>query len=162
MVLVEGDGSLQLNIQEMATLSAFNLPICLIIMNNQGYASIRTTQGNYFKGRYVGTGPEAGLKLPDLKKVALTYQIPYIQILDACELKQKLSEAMNLTWPIIIDVSLAPNEVLTPKVAAIPQPDGSMLSMPLEDMSPLLSIETMQKEMIVGLSEASLQAREQK
>jgi len=97
-----------------------------------------------------------------LKKVASTYQIPYIQILDACELKQKLSEAMNLTWPIIIDVSLAPNEVLTPKVAAIPQPDGSMLSMPLEDMSPLLSIETMQKEMIVGLSEASLQAREQK
>ena len=162
MVLVEGDGSLQLNIQELATLSAFNLPICLIIMNNQGYASIRTTQGNYFKGRYVGTGPEAGLKLPDLKKVASTYQIPYIQILDACELKQKLSEAMNLTWPIIIDVSLAPNEVLTPKVAAIPQPDGSMLSMPLEDMSPLLSIETMQKEMIVGLSEASLQAREQK
>ncbi len=162
MVLVEGDGSLQLNIQEMATLSAFNLPICLIIMNNQGYASIRTTQRNYFKGRYVGTGPEAGLKLPDLKKVAATYQMPYIQILNACELKQKLREAMKLTWPIIIDVSLASNEVLTPKVAAIPQPDGSMLSMPLEDMSPLLSIETMQKEMIVGLSEASLQARERK
>ena len=68
MILVEGDGSLQLNIQEMATLASFNLPICLIIMNNQGYASIRNTQRNYFKGRYVGTGPEAGLKLPNLKK----------------------------------------------------------------------------------------------
>lgn len=55
MIAVESDGSLQLNIQELATLHAFNLPICLIVMNNGGYASIRSTQRNYFKARY-GTG----------------------------------------------------------------------------------------------------------
>ena len=162
MVLIEGDGSLQLNIQEMSTLSAFKLPICLIIMNNQGYASIRNTQRNYFQSRYVGTGPESGLMLPNLQKVADTYHIPYIQILDASELKDKLCEVMKRTWPLIVDVNLEPNEALTPKVAAIPQPDGSMLSMPLEDMSPLLSIETLQNEMIVGLSDASLKARKKK
>ena len=69
---------------------------------------------------------------------------------------------MKRTWPLIVDVKLEPNEVLTPKVAAIPQSDGSMLSMPLEDMSPLLSLETLQKEMIVGLSDASLKARKKK
>ena len=159
MLLIEGDGSLQLNIQEMATLAAFKLPICIIIMNNQGYASIRNTQRNYFKGRYVGTGPEAGLKLPSLKKIANTYNISYLEISNIKELKDKLFKAMNLKWPLIIDVHLELNEQLTPKVAALPQDDGSILSMPLEDMSPLLPIETMKKEMIIDLSEASFKAR---
>ena len=160
MVLIEGDGSLQLNIQEMATLSAFNLPICLIIINNKGYASIRNTQRNYFEGRYVGTGPEAGLMLPDIEKVAATYNIPYIQITDASKINKKLSQAIEQTWPLIVDIHLTANEVLTPKVSAILQPDGSILSMPLEDMSPLLPIETMEKEMIIDLSEISYKARE--
>ena len=159
MVLIEGDGSLQLNIQEMATLSSFNLPICVIIMNNQGYASIRNTQRNYFKGRYVGTGPETGLIIPNMEKVAATYNIPYIQISDASELNKKLSAVIKETWPLIVDIHLKANEILTPKVSAILQPDGSILSMPLEDMSPLLPIEVLEKEMIIELSEASIKAR---
>ena len=159
MVLIEGDGSLQLNIQEMATLSSFNLPICVIVMNNQGYASIRNTQRNYFEGRYVGTGPEAGLMIPNMEKVAATYNIPYIQISDASELNKKLSEVIKETWPLIVDIHLKANEILTPKVSAILQPDGSILSMPLEDMSPLLPIEVLEKEMIIELSEASIKAR---
>lgn len=80
MIAVESDGSLQLNIQELATLRAFNLPICLIVMNNAGYASIRNTQRNYFKARYVGTGPEAGLFLPDLQQLAAVYGLAYLKI----------------------------------------------------------------------------------
>ena len=159
MVLVEGDGSLQLNIQEMATISANRLPICLIIINNQGYASIRNTQRNYFEGRYVGTGPEAGLILPKMEDVAATYNLPFIKIEKIQELEEKMKNSMKLTWPIVVEVNLKANEVLEPKVSAIPQPDGSMLSMPLEDMSPLLSLEEMQHEMLVELSEASLKAR---
>jgi len=67
MVAIESDGSLQLNLQEFATLVAQQLPITLVIMNNGGYASIRNTQRNYFASRFVGTGPEAGLMLPDLE-----------------------------------------------------------------------------------------------
>ena len=69
---------------------------------------------------------------------------------------------MHSKYPVLIDVRLVKNETLTPKVSALPQKDGSILSMPLEDMSPLLSIETLQKEMIVGLSDASLKARKKK
>ena len=86
MVAVESDGSLQLNLQELATLRAQNLPICLIVMNNGGYASIRNTQRNYFAGRHVGTGPEAGLLLPDLEQVAVTYGLPFRRITDAADL----------------------------------------------------------------------------
>jgi acetolactate synthase-1/2/3 large subunit len=161
MVAIESDGSLQLNIQELATMKAFDLPICLVILNNEGYASIRNTQRNYFKGRYVGTGPEAGLLLPDLEKVAATYDLPFLRISDAAELKSKLQMALAQQRSLLVDVRLIADEALTPKVAALPQPDGSMLSMPLEDMTPLLPLEVLQTEMITGLSGQSLSARKQ-
>lgn len=156
MVAIESDGSLQLNIQELATMRAFNLPICLIIMNNEGYASIRNTMRNYFSGRYVGTGPEAGLFLPDLENVAHAYGIPFMRIEDVKELDAALQQAMALPRPLIVDVRLTPNEALAPKVAALPQADGSIISMPMEDMSPLLPLDALKAEMIVPLTEASL------
>jgi acetolactate synthase-1/2/3 large subunit len=155
MVAVESDGSLQLNIQEFATLRAFNLPISIIIMNNGGYASIRNTQKNYFKGRYVGTGPEANLWLPNLENIAKAYEIAYCRINDMSELGTMLKQALSQPGPRIIDVCLVSNEVLAPKVAALPQADGSMLSMPLEDMSPLLSREELRANMLIPLLPAS-------
>jgi acetolactate synthase-1/2/3 large subunit len=155
MVAVESDGSLQLNIQEFATVRAFNLPISIVIMNNGGYASIRNTQKNYFKGRYVGTGPEAGLWLPKLEDIAKAYEIPYCRISDMSQLDESLKHALSQSGPRIIDVCLVSNEVLAPKVAALPQADGSMLSMPLEDMSPLLPRDELRANMLIPLLPAS-------
>lgn len=156
MVAVESDGSLQLNSQELSTVRAFDLPICLVIMNNRGYCSIRSTQRNYFNGRYIGTGPEAGLMLPDLEDVAKTYNLPFLRISDAENLEVSLQQAMQMPRPCIIDVQLQENEGLMPKASAMPQADGSIISMPLEDMSPLLSLETLTAEMIVPLTDSSL------
>jgi acetolactate synthase I/II/III large subunit len=158
-IAVESDGSLQLNIQEFATLTALGLPITLIVMNNAGYASIRNTQRNYFHGRYVGTGPEAGLHLPDLEKLAAVFGLSYTRIDDAADLTGQIKAAMAAPAPGICDVRLVKDESLWPKVAALPQPDGSMLSMPLEDMSPLLPLAQLQAEMLIPLSEASIKAR---
>lgn len=157
MVAVESDGSLQLNIQELATLRGFNLPICLVVMNNGGYASIRNTQRNYFESRYVGTGPEAGLWMPDLQEVARAYQLPFMRIDDAAELAKGLREAMRQPRPMIVEVMLMNDEALSPKVAAIPKSDGSMTSMPLEDMSPLLPLEVLEAEMDGRLTQVSRQ-----
>ena len=159
MVAVESDGSLQLNLQELATMVAQKLPITLIIMNNGGYASIRNTQRNYFSERYVGTGPEAGLMLPDLEALATTYGLPFLRITDASQLPL-LTSMLNASGPRLIDVQLTPNETLSPKVAALPQADGSMLSMPLEDMSPLLSLVQLEAEMSIPLLPASRIARQ--
>jgi acetolactate synthase-1/2/3 large subunit len=117
LIAIESDGSLQLNLQELATLAAERLPITLIIMNNGGYASIRNTQRNYFAGRYLGTGPEAGLFLPDLEKVAATYDLPFIRFKDAAELSG-LAKILATPGPRLIDMQLTPNETLTPKVSA--------------------------------------------
>lgn len=153
---VEGDGSLQLNLQELSTLRALNLPVRMFVMNNNGYASIRNTQRNYFDGRYVATGDEAGLIIPDIVKVAEAMGIEAVRINDAAELDEKITYVVNHPGPIICDVTIVKDEALWPKVSAIPQADGSMVSMPLEDMSPLLPLETLQKEMLAPLSEASL------
>lgn len=158
MVAIESDGSLQLNLQELGTVVAQNLPITLVVLNNGGYTSIRNTQRNYFDERYVGTGPEAGLALPDLEKISATYGIPYVRIDDACQLPS-LTAPLTAAGPRIVDIHLQPHETLSPKCAALPQADGSMLSMPLEDMSPLLPLETLQAEMYIPLLDRSWQAR---
>jgi acetolactate synthase-1/2/3 large subunit len=159
MVAIESDGSLQLNIQELATLKGLNLPIVLFLMNNQGYASIRNTQRNYFDGRYVATGPEGNLNLPDLQEVASAYGIPSMRINEVSALQEGVRRALREPGPFICEVMLMPDEILWPKVAAIPQSDGSMISMPLEDMSPLLPLERLQSEMQTELLPASRKAR---
>jgi len=154
-VCVESDGSLMLNLQELITLKALNLPIILIIMNNNGYASIRNTQRNYFDGRFIGTGPDSGLLIPDFVKIGQAIGIPTSKISIPADLSSGLADALAQRGPSICEIRLQTDEVLMPKVAAIPQPDGSIMSMPLEDMSPLLSLEQLQAEMIVALDERS-------
>ena len=159
MVLIEGDGSFQLNIQEMAVISQFKLPICIIIMNNQGYASIRNTQRNYFNSRFVGTGSEGDLNLPNLKKISKVYNISYFKISKFDQMDLIFKKVLKKKWPAIIDVALITNETLSPKVSAILEKSGSIISMPLEDMTPLLPINQLSKEMIINLSSRSLKAR---
>jgi acetolactate synthase-1/2/3 large subunit len=146
-VCVEGDGSLQLNLQELSTLRQLNLPIVLVVMNNGGYASIRNTQRNYFSSRFIGTGPEANLGMPDLVRLSDALGIPAMRIERAEDLAAGLARAVRERGPFVCDVVLSSSETLAPKVAAIPQPDGSMLSMPLEDMSPLLPLDELTREM---------------
>lgn len=150
-VCVESDGSLMLNLQELATLKALNLPIIVVVMNNGGYASIRNTQRNYFEERYLGTGPASGLYIPDFVEVAKGIGLAAQDI----TLATQLSTAFNKHGPSLFNVHLKTDEVLSPKVAAMPQPDGSIISMPLEDMSPLMSLEQLEQEMLESIDDRS-------
>lgn len=154
-VCVESDGSLMLNLQELATLKALNLPITVVVMNNGGYASIRNTQRNYFEGRYLGTGPASGLYIPNFVEVAEGMGLAAEDIRTVDQLKK----AFGSTGPRVLNVHLMSDEVLSPKVAAMPQPDGSIISMPLEDMSPLLSLDQLKAEMLVGIDPKSEKVR---
>jgi acetolactate synthase-1/2/3 large subunit len=156
-VCVESDGSLMLNLQELATLKSLNLPITVVVMNNAGYASIRNTQKNYFSERYLGTGQSSGLLIPNFVAIANAMAIEATSV-DTLEVLEHIFNQPHM-GPRLINVNLKSEEVLSPKVAALPQKDGSMISMPLEDMSPLLSLETLQQEMLVPLTEQSLKAR---
>ena len=129
-------------------------------MNNNGYCSIRNTQKNYFGGRFVGTGPEAGMQLPSLDAIAKAYGVNYRRINSATNLADQLKDAISLDYPLLVEVELKSEEVLSPKVTAIPQPDGSIISMPLEDMAPLLSLEELRQQMDVDLLPLSMTVRQ--
>lgn len=159
MIAVESDGSLELNLQELATLKGQKLPICLMIMNNGGYCSIRNTQRNYFNERYLGIDPASGLWLPDLERIAAVYDLPFLKIEDAKDIDAALNQALALPRPCLIEVRLINDETLAPKSAAVPQPDGSMISMPLEDMSPLLPLRQLEEEMLIPLLPQSIQVK---
>jgi acetolactate synthase-1/2/3 large subunit len=126
-------------------------------MNNAGYASIRNTQKNYFSERYLGTGQNSGLLIPNLVAIAKAMGIEAASV----DTLESFVYAFNQphAGPRLINVNLKSEEVLSPKVAALPQKDGSMISMPLEDMSPLLSLETLRQEMLVPLTVQTLKVR---
>jgi acetolactate synthase-1/2/3 large subunit len=156
---VESDGSFQMNLQELLTIKALNINLKIFIINNNGYASIRSTQRNYFDSRYVGTGPEAKLFMPDIVSIAKSIGIKAISVDKVENLSEAITECLQEKGTIICDVKVINNESLWPKSAAIPQADGSMLSMPIEDMSPLLPIEQMEEIMGGKLEARSYIAR---
>jgi acetolactate synthase-1/2/3 large subunit len=158
MVAVESDGSLMMNLQELATLKALGLPIVLVIMNNGGYASIRNTQRNYFNSRFLATGPESGLYFPDFRKVAAAFELSSVRIERSADLASELARVIAGGEPVLCEIMLRKHETLAPKVAAVPRADGTIISMPLEDMSPLLSLEELRAEIGV-VNPASAAAR---
>ena len=146
-VCVESDGSLMLNLQELATLKQLNLPITLVIMNNNGYASIRNTQKNYFDERYIGSNKDSGLFIPDFMALANALDIDCVRVTNAEEIESNLF-SVKLK---IVEVILEEDVVLSPKVSAMPQANGTIISMPLEDMSPFLPRVILRHEMIIPL-----------
>ena len=160
VVLIESDGSLAMNVQELQTLSNRKLPVCICLMNNNGYASIRNTQENYFDRRYFGTGPEAGQNMPNWSNLAHAYNLKYREITKAGDIASSIRWFNQSKLPTVLDIRLASGEKLLPKCAAIQSVDGNIFSMPLEDMSPLLPIEEIKQIMDGNVAEVSLQARE--
>jgi acetolactate synthase-1/2/3 large subunit len=152
---IESDGSLMMNIQELQTLASCRIPVRIFVYNNNGYASIRNTQRNYFAGRHVGTGSEAKLDIPDLSEVARAFGIDAMRVDDTADLTRTVRSALEHPGLLLVDVQVMKDETLWPKSATIPQKDGSMVSMPLEDMSPLLPREELRANMIVPLDPAS-------
>lgn len=159
LCLIEGDGSFQLNLQELAVIAKFRIPIVIIIFNNQGYTSIRNTQKNYFNERYCGTGPEAKLGFPNYDKLSQAYQINYLKLKKREDLNRLKKVFQNIKRPIIVDVILEKNETLSPKVSSVVSDTGKIQSLPLEDMSPLLPLNKLREIMQGKISKMSILAR---
>lgn len=147
-ILVDGDGGFQLNIQELETLVRLQLPIKIFVLNNQGYASIRTSQSRYF-GRLTGADATSGLTLPDLGKVVSAYGIPFMQIKDQSNLAQAVRDVLNTSGPVVCEVWTPPDEPRAPSLSSMQRPDGSMVSKPLEDLWPFMDRQEFLSNMIV-------------
>jgi acetolactate synthase-1/2/3 large subunit len=144
VVCLAGDGSLMMNLQELQTLVGYRLPVKVIVLNNNGYHSIRQTQQNYFSDNVFGTCPEDGVSLPDFVKLAEALRIPSARV--ACSLdwsRTEIQALMDSAEPALIEVVVDPSQPFSPKLASRKLPDGTMVSPSLEDMAPFLAPEEM-------------------
>ena len=148
-ISVDGDGGFQMNIQELATISQHQLPIKFFVVNNGGYASIRSSQLGYFKGNLTGADASSGVWLPDLGKVAAAYDVPFRRITVEDDLKALLPEILAAPGPFVGEVMVRHDEPRIPRLASSQLPDGRMVSKPLEDLFPFLDREEFLSNMII-------------
>ena len=148
-VCFEGDGSIQMNLQELQTLVNYRLPVKLFVYNNAGYLSIKTTQRAFFEGRFVGSEAGSGVVLPSFEKLAAAYGLPYFRLENNQELDEKLPAVFATEGPVLVEVVLDPFEKLGPKAASKKLPDGTMVSAPLEDLAPFLPREEFAANMLI-------------
>ena len=148
-ILVTGEGSIQMNLQELETIIFNKMPVVIFLMNNEGYHSIRMTQNSYFGKPLVGVGPESGdLAFPDFSKIAYAYGIDY----KACKRSQDLDACID--WALenknicVCELFLSKEQVTEPKVASRKLADGKMISATLENMAPFLSEEEIKANMV--------------
>ena len=138
-VTIVGDGGLMLNVQELQTISHLQLPIVIFVFNNRGYFSIRVTQKTYFGGHFVGSDEASGVSFPRLCDLAKTFGLRYENIQNHSELKRKLPEVLLTKRPMLVEVMLTPDKPLLPKLSSRRREDGTMESLPLDDMEPFLA-----------------------
>ena len=155
VICIAGDGSIQLNIQELQTIVYHNLPIKIFLINNDGYLAIRSTQVNFFN-HLVGESPKSGISFPNMQKIAKAYGIPSIRVYGHKSLKEKIKKALAVKGPFIFEIMMDPNQQLIPKVSSIVRPDGNLISKPMEDMWPFLPRDEFLKNMIIPPAQEEL------
>lgn len=148
-ICVEGDGGIQMNIQELATLASQNLPIKCFVINNQGYASIRTSQTAHFK-LLVGADATSGLKLPDLAQLAAAYGVGYARISEHSGLDEKLNEVLQRPGPVICEVIVQVEEPRIPRVMTRINEQGKPETGALEDLYPFLDRDEFNAQMAIS------------
>ena len=142
VICIDGDGSFQMNLQELQTVvyNQFNLKI--IYLNNNGYHSIRQTQTNLFKGRpLVGVSDGNGVSFPDMQKIANAYGIPYVKIEAIGDIHPNIRKLLDMDGPGFCEVILNPEQNFEPKLSSKVLPDGKIVSPEIDDMFPFISRE---------------------
>ncbi len=142
-----GDGSIQMNLQEFATAAHEKMPLKIIYLNNNGYASIRQTQANYF-GEVYGCGKESGLGFPDMKVLSEAYSMEYVQTHALSAIERDFATVNDCKGPVVWEVMLDTDYNFEPKLSSEKLPDGRMISKPLEDMYPFLPRDEFNSNMI--------------
>lgn len=146
-LLLEGDGSLQHNIQELQLITTYMLPVKLFVFSNQGYASIYTMQRNNFEGRYAGCNVNSGLVFPNIQETARLYGLPYFCIHTSDEIDSVLEQIMMDNRPCLCEIkgSIQFDEI--PKSVTTVNTDGTFSSCRLENLYPYVSAAEQEKNM---------------
>jgi len=145
------DGGMMMNLQELQTMVHYKLPIKLFIFNNDGYLMIKHTQNALFNGRRAGVDEKSGVSCPDFSRLAQAFQITAFQIRTWDDFDNVIPQVQAAEGPVICEVFMHPHQMFVPKLSLAIKTDGTLISPPLEDLSPLLSRDELASNMISGL-----------
>lgn len=148
IIVLTGDGSFQMNIQELATIKYNSLKLKIFVYNNNGYLAIRNTQRNFMEDRFIGEGKSSGLWFPDSLCIAKAYGIKGVRIDSGDDMEEKIKEVLEYDGPVICDVIVQEWQVLQPRVSSEKLADGTLVSRKYEDMFPFLPKEEYEENMI--------------
>jgi acetolactate synthase-1/2/3 large subunit len=149
------DGGMMMNIQELQTIVQHGLRVKIVIFNNDGYLMIKHTQKMLFNGNYNAVDKNTGIVLPDYMKVAKAFGYENFRIKSWSEFDFYFSRFMDHDGPAICEIFMPPDQDFLPKVKGVLQNDGSIFAAPIEEMSPILPLETVQRVMGEMISEKS-------
>ena len=138
VLALAGDGSVQMNIQDFATIAYYRLPVKLFIYNNKGYMLIRHNQHNYMNDRFLGVGPDSGVPSVNFCKVAEAYGIKAVRIEKKEEIKQKIEDVLALQGAVVCEVMVQEFGIIAPRIASRVMPDGSLKAAEFDDLWPFL------------------------
>ncbi|MEX3959339.1 thiamine pyrophosphate-binding protein [Trinickia sp. EG282A] len=158
-ILVTGDGSFQFNVQELMTIGLHRLDVKIFVLNNDGYQSIRHTQGSHFAGFLVGSDSSSGIGNPRFEKLAEAYGLAYAQIRTHADLDAGIEQCLAVTGPVVCELNVSPLQPRIPRMMARRGEDGRMESTGLEDMYPFLPKEEVESN-LRRFTEASVMAGE--
>jgi acetolactate synthase-1/2/3 large subunit len=147
IILIAGDGGLQMNIQELQTINHYKIPIKIFLLNNNGYLAISLMQDNLFKGKYIGSNPQSGVSNPDFLGIARAYGFITYKMNNNTELELNIDDVLSEDGPTFCEIKMVENQLLIPRVQSSKDADGKIISTSLENMFPYLSKEEMKEIM---------------
>ena len=147
VICLAGDGSIQMNIQELQTLVHHQLPIKVFVLNNNGYLSIRQSQKNFFN-LLVGESEASGVSFPDMVQIGHAYGIPSLQVAGP-DFLGTVERVLATPGPQLCQVIVDPDQQFEPKLSSKSLPDGRIVSAPLEDLFPFLDRDELLENLLV-------------
>lgn len=154
IICIAGDGSIQMNLQELQTIITNKLPIKIFLINNEGYHQIRLTQQHLFQAHYVGVGPDSGdLSFPNMQKLAQAYGYIYYKCIKNSELIEIIDKTLAEPSATICEIFVDKKQAYEPKSSTKLLPNGKIVSPPLEDLAPFLPREELMSNMYIELLE---------
>ena len=151
------DGGMMMNLQELQTVAHHRLPIKIVVFNNDGYLLIKHTQKALFGTRYAGTNRSTGVSCPDFAKIAKAFDMPALSVRTWKDFDERMPELLALKGPAICEVFMDPEQLFLPKLSLAKRADGTLVSPPLEDLSPLIDRDELRRRLLVPLHPKSEQ-----
>jgi len=148
VICLTGDGSIQMNLQELQTIKHYRLPIKIFLLNNQGYRSIEQTQAAFFGTDYIGCNQTSGVSFPDNAKLAELYGLNYFRLAATSRMTEIIDGVLASPGAALCEVVLESGYNFAPKLSSEKLPDGRLVSKPLEDLYPFLDRDELAENMI--------------